>query len=279
MTWHLAVGSFGPGAAGRAKHRPVALALCLTVMTAACAPAADRTPAPASPVAQTVPTEAAVTERAPYPAAETPGATVLTEGTSAADATAWVQAQVGATTMVLVDDWKAANDSGQPASSVKENLGVSGNALHIQPSALARAQQPWSIDLAYGISAPEPNDYVGFDRDLPQQQNWSGTDHILIDVDPSQAPGVAMVFQFWEASGEVWRYTAPLSSVVKGEPLTVPLDTQHFQRAEWSTRVNDAIDLGAIDSYGVYVGHTGPGKAGNLTLGAIAAYRAATPTP
>jgi hypothetical protein len=198
---------------------------------------------------------------------------------SPADAVAWVQSQVGSPAVVLVDDWKAANDSGQPESYVKENLAANGNTMRIQPSALARAQQPWSIDLAYGISALDPNDYVGFDRDLPQAQDWSGTDHIVIDVDASQAPEVALVFQFWEASGEVWRHTALLSSLAKGEPLTVPLDTQHFQRAEWSTRANDAIDLGAINTYGVYVGHTGPGRAGVVTLGAIAAYQGSSPTP
>jgi hypothetical protein len=283
MTWHIAIHPFRTAApTGRGQHRPIALALWLTMLAAGCSPVADLTPAPASPAAQTAPSEAGAGVVAPYPApgsilgAPAPGTNA--EGTPV-DPAAWVRAQVSPAESVLIDDWKAANDSGQPESLVKENLAVSGNALRIEPSTLQRAQQPWSIDLAYGISAAAPNDYVGFDRDLPQQQNWSGADHVLIDVDASRAPGVALVFQFWEASGEVWRHTASLSSLVPGEPLRVPLDSQHFERAGWSARVNDVIDLDAIDTFGVYVGHTGPGRAGNLTLGALAAYRGAPPTP
>jgi len=226
-------------------------------------------------------TQEGTTESTPYPAPQTtvgePEPTELTEGTPV-DAAAW-SSQVAGTTVVLVDDWKAANDSGDPESYVDVNRAVSDNAMTIQTSTLERPQQAWSIDLAYGISAPAPNDYVGFDRDLPQLQDWSAADQALIDVDATRAPGVTFVFQFWEASGEVWRYSVPVTDLAAGEPLTVALDSQHFERAAWSTRDNDAIDLGAIKTYGVYVGHTGPGRAGSITLGAIAVHGATSPTP
>jgi hypothetical protein len=252
MTWPLARDSVGPDVAGRARYRSAELTLCAGLFAAACSPAANGTPAPDTSLAATA--------------------------TAPADAAAWAQSQVGAGNVVLIDDWKAANDSGHPQSKLQKNLAVPGNTLRIQPSALARPQQPWSIDLAYGISVSSPDDYVGFDRDLPVPQDWRGTDHVLIDVDARRAPGVALVFQFWEASGEVWRHTAQPSSLANGEPLRIPLDTQSFQRATWSTLANGAIDLGAINSYGIYIGHTGAGRAGVVTLGAITAYKAAAPT-
>ncbi len=122
MTWHLAPDPLEPRALGRGRHQPLALILCLSVMLAACSPAVERMSVPASPVAQTVPTQVTATERAPYAAPETtvgmPAPTTLTEGTRG-DPAAWLRSQVGATTVVLVDDWKAANDSGQPESVVK----------------------------------------------------------------------------------------------------------------------------------------------------------------
>ena len=256
---------------------PLALGLGLLVACSPVAPALS-TPEP-SPASETAPATGMAYPPVGEPASATAAAYPPAAENAPADALAWAQAQVGSGAVVLVDDWKAANDSGDPESAVSENVATNANTMGLRPSTLARPQQPWSVDMAYGITSPEPNDYVGFDRDLPRAQDWSRADHMLVDVDGRQAADVTMVVQFWEASGEVWRHSARLSSLPAGEPLRVPLNSQYFERAPWSTRANDAIDLDAVNSYGVYVGHTGPGRAGVVTLGAIAVYQGTPPTP
>jgi hypothetical protein len=68
-----------------------------------------------------------------------------------------------------------------------------------------------------------------------------------------------LVIQFRESSGEVWRYLTNLSTFGVKD-LRLPLNKATFHWADWSTQENGRIDLGAIDHYGIYVGHDGLGS-------------------
>ncbi|MEO8340799.1 MAG: hypothetical protein ABI604_13970, partial [Nitrospirota bacterium] len=87
------------------------------------------------------------------------------------------------------------------------------------------------------------------------------------------APGVDVVFQFREGSGEVWRYEGALPAAVGGTMVSVMFDGGAFKWADWSTTSNGQIDLAVVDQYGVYVGHKGTGKTGVAQVGPIVLLR------
>jgi len=109
----------------------------------------------------------------------------------------------------------------------------------------------------YEIKSPAPADYAGFERAFPAQ-DWRGHSTFRIWV-KSDGSSMNLVIQFRESSGEVWRYLTNLSTFGVKD-LRLPLNKATFHWADWSTQENGRIDLGAIDHYGIYVGHDGLGS-------------------
>jgi hypothetical protein len=170
----------------------------------------------------------------------------------------------------IVEDWGSFEDVAAVEAAISRNLGQGDNemTLDLEAEEMGAALGTW-LALTYDIGAAEPHDFVGFDRTLDAQADWSGAGSIAVWLDPSEAPGTDFVLQWREGSGEVWRYQGPLAAVSPGEPLVLPLSTDYFARADWSTTANEQIDLGDVNQYGLYVGHAGPGATGTLRVGPV----------
>jgi hypothetical protein len=173
----------------------------------------------------------------------------------------------------IVEDWEDYATVDQVEDTISRNLGIGDNLMDLTLERSDGQTLPPGqvLAVAYDITSSAPDDFVGFNRDLGAAADWSGGTALAIWIDGSQAPDVDVVLQFRETSGEVWRSQQPLPSM--GQPLVLPLDTDTFQRTDWSASVNDQIDLGAIDQYGLYVGHTGPGRSGAAKFGPIVLVR------
>ena len=269
------------------RRAPIAAALlaALALLMVACSTdGGDRPPAapatePSEPV-DGLATQAASgdagaepTEGAASVATTAPGADDL--GASDADLAASLAELAGADSATLVEDWAAYATADEVEGAIGRNLGMGANAmtLTLQTSGLAPDLEASTVDIAYAIGAAAPHDFVGFDRRLEAPADWTGARAVALWIDAAGAPGADLVFQFREGSGEVWRYQGSMPEASAGEPVLLALDAERFSWATWSRESNGAIDLEAIDQYGVYVGHAGPGLDGVLLLGPIAVVR------
>lgn len=177
------------------------------------------------------------------------------------------------TVVATVEDWLAFGDAAAVEATIERNLGA-GTANTMTLTLLDLTGSPGGqggLGIDYEIGEDAPDDFVGFNRTLDEIQDWRGATHLALWVEPGSATTPDLVFQFRETSGEVWRYTGPLGGLRSDVPLMLPLAADTFTRADWSTEANGEIDLDAIDQYGIYIGHVGPGITGTLNIGVIGA--------
>jgi hypothetical protein len=179
----------------------------------------------------------------------------------------------GADVVAVVEDWQALSDTAAAEAAIERNLGAgTANTMTLallDPWAAPGGQGGLAID--YQIGEEVPDDFVGFNRTLAPAQDWREATHLAVWADPGSTTAVELVVQFREASGEVWRYKVPAVGIPVDGLLLLPLDTRTFTWADWSTTENGEIDLAAINQYGIYVGHVGPGLTGTLNIGVIGA--------
>lgn len=221
------------------------------VVSATTVPAAPLAPAPA--LATAVPAAPAGAGTPQAPAVVVPGADVV----------------------AVVENWQALSDTASVEAAIERNLGAGAtNTMTLallDPWAAPGGQGGLAID--YWIGEEAPDDFVGFNRSLASAQDWREATHLGVWADPGSTSIVELVVQFKEASGEVWRYQGPAGDIPVDGLLLLPLDASTFTWADWSTTENGEIDLAAINQYGVYIGHVGPGVVGTLSIGALAAVR------
>ncbi len=259
-----------------AKWRPytLALTLALGVMSSACTPEDDVAPSVpeiseqpgGSTSAPTIEVETAATAN---------DASESSDSNATADNEAELADLAGAASVTLVEDWAALASADEVEDTITRNLGVGDNAMALSLDA-DQASAPLDGDVlvvTYDILESPPHDFVGFNRDLDSPADWSGASAIAMWVGETTDADVNIVFQFRELSGEVWRHQGPMPTSDGDTPVVLPLDPATFTRANWSTTENGTLDLDEIDQYGVYVGHTGPGKSGVVHLGPIALLR------
>lgn len=114
-----------------------------------------------------------------------------------------------------------------------------------------------AIAFWFNIRNPFPDDYSGFERNLPAPQDWSAYSHLCLWVE-NDGSIYEMVMQFGERSREVWKHMATLST--GAQEICLPLSENTFYIAEWSPSENGQIDLEAINYYGIYVHRSRPGS-------------------
>lgn len=276
-----------PRRAVASRRAPIAAALlaALVLLVVACSTDAGDRPSPAPATEPSAPVDGLAapgtagddgvepTDGAASAATTAPGAD--DRGAIDADLAASLAKLAGADSATLVEDWAAFATADDVEGAIGRNLGMGANAmtLTLQASGLAPDLEASAVNIAYAIGADAPHDFVGFDRRLDAPADWTGARAVALWIDAAGAPGADLVFQFREGSGEVWRYQGSMPEATAGEPVLLALDAERFAWATWSREANGAIDLEAIDQYGVYVGHAGPGLDGVLMLGPIAIVR------
>jgi len=267
----------------------LALALVLGTMSAACgsddegvpvAPeatdlASGPTSAPADEVGPAATSEVDVSGTADVSGRVDVSGTVDDSGppTATGDIAARLAELTGADAVTVVEDWGAFSDTDEVEATISRNLGMGENAMVLALDADDASGLPDGarfLGLSFDVDEAAPHDFVGFNRSLDEPADWSGASAVALWVDGTDAAEVNLVFQFLERSGEAWRYEGPMPNGGAGSPLVLPLDSDTFAWANWSTEENGTIDAGSIDQYGVYVGHTGPGRSGVVRLGPIA---------
>lgn len=266
----------------RASWRPLSMAVALALATVSGACAADDEAAPSMPEVSEYPGEPSSDGTdAVESAATTIGATAtalavsMGQSNDATDLAAELAELAGADSVTAVEYWAPFADVDEVEAAITRNLGVGDNAMTLtlgKADVSAPLQGPGLL-LTYDIPEAPPHDFVGFNRDLDGLADWSGASAVALWVGHARPASVNLVFQFRERSGEVWRHEGPMPALDSGAPLMLPLDTATFEWANWSTEENGTMDLGAIDQYGLYLGHTGPGRAGIVHLGPIALVR------
>lgn len=178
----------------------------------------------------------------------------------------------------VVEDWTGYADDAALADTFSVNLGWSENTLDLY---LTEAEDFYGgesgITAHYVITAPLPNDYVGFERDLEVMEDWSGYTHLALRVDPapSNRPG-RLVIQWYEATGEVWTNATPLADIAGDGPvmLRIPLTGEAWTWADWSDKRNQKIDLKMVTRFGLFIGHGGPTE-GTIRFGPLQVIRTA----
>lgn len=261
-----------------------ALAIGLGLLTTSCAssdgnvepgPAVSDQPTDAS----TAPQAASTTDTTAPVATDggsTAGATsVESAATGDADRAAELAAMAGAASVTVVEDWAKYASANEVEATIDRNLGMGDNTMDLTLTPASGNALPAGnvLGLTYAIGEAAPNDFVGFNRSLDAPADWSGAKGVAFWADGSAAPGVDVVFQFREGSGEVWRYEGAMPAAVGGALVSVMFDGGAFKWADWSTTGNGQIDLAVVDQYGVYVGHQGTGKTGVARVGPIVLLR------
>lgn len=108
------------------------------------------------------------------------------------------------------------------------------------------------------------NDYVGIERNLAAPLDWSGYSAICFWLDNPDFEGF-IIFQFKELGSEAWKYQAPLQPGTVGE-ICLALNDDVF--AIDSEKLNNIMDLTAVDNYAIYLGEGGV-TAGTVYIDAI----------
>ncbi len=168
--------------------------------------------------------------------------------------------------VVPVETWSDYADIAAFESAIRRVVTSDANDMR-----LAFAHDPFfagddgaALAIAYHIGAPPPNDYVGFQRDLDPPADWRGWGAASFFAWGDPVDRGQVIFQLRETSGELWRSVVPLPPVAGGV-LRFAFDS--LELAPSSPRGNGELDLGAVDQYGIEIGHAGPGVSGTLTLG------------
>lgn len=275
-------------AAARRPSIALSLLAALGTLASACGSAGEERPPSSPPTEASTPPDAPTME--PTAAADSSAASTASASTASPGGAGAVETEAGtdlasamarlagAEEATLVEDWSAFGDVDAVEGAIGRNLGMGENALALRLVPAASPLAPGAqLELAYEIGAAAPHDFVGFDRSLDAPADWSGARAVALWVASEEATEVEVVFQFREASGEVWRHqgampAAAISSAGDGM-VVLPFDPETFAWASWSREENGTIDLEDVDQYGVYVGHTGPGRSGAVRLGPIAVVR------
>jgi hypothetical protein len=220
------------------------------------------------------------TEQAPAQGAEASTtiaalASEVAPSAPAADRAVALAALADVPSVTVVEDWATFQSADEIENTITRNLGMGDNSMDLSLDAAGGDTMPpgGALMLTYRIGASAPHDFVGFNRDLDTVADWSGATAVAFWVAATSAPDVNVVFQFREHSGEVWRHAGAMPAPRAGAPLVVGVDKDAFLWADWSTTENGEIDLAAVDQYGFYVGHQGPGKSGTVRLGPIVLVR------
>lgn len=192
-------------------------------------------------------------------------------GAQTGDRAAELAEAAGTASVMVIEDWDAFGSADEVEDTIERNLGMGDTTMDLSLETSAGGDLPAGtvLVMAYDIQADAPHDFVGFDRDLDDEADWQAASEVVIWLDGAQATGVNAVFQFREASGEVWRFEGPMPE--DGSPLRIALDAETFRWADWSTTENGEIDLDTVNRYGLYVGHQGPGLSGMVRFGPIVA--------
>lgn len=268
-----------------ARHPIAVLVCCLAAGLASGACATDGGQATPLPGGDGQPT-AHMAEQATEPVADRvvepsapPTPSTPTDGERVSDAAggraAMLARMAGVPSVTIVEDWAAMGGADAIERAISRNLGQGENTMVLSTITPAGAALPSGgvLALTYDIRAPAPDDFVGFNRDLGAPADWSGASAIAVWVDGSAAADANLVLQFRERSGEVWRHAGPMPAAGGDAPLVLSFDKDTFDRTDWSTADNDAIDVDAVDQYGLYVGHIGPGTSGVVQFGPIVVMR------
>lgn len=196
-----------------------------------------------------------------------------TRGTAAStSAAASSTAAVGAGAALVIEDWSGYADDDALVDAYSFNTAVPDNDLELQISSDGAPGVSTGVTAVYSITAPAPNDYVGFDRALGTAEDWSPYTHLAVQVEPGDRSASQLVVQWHEASGEVWRHRTQFADIPADGKLLIPLTADAWEWADWSDERNQALDLDAVVYFGVYMGHNGPG-AGSVKLGTIEVVR------
>lgn len=206
-------------------------------------------------------------------AAASGGAATAQAGTGGGSATARASAPAaGRPDRLVVEDWSGYADDDALAEAYSFNTAVPDNSLELRLEPSLIAGGPVGAVAAYSITVPAPNDYAGFDLGLAPVQDWSGYTHLSIVAEPSEKSARQLVLQWHETSGEVWRHRTQFEDIPTDGPLLIPLTADAWEWADWSARDNQKLDLGAVERYGLFIGHAGPGG-GTVKLGPIEVVR------
>jgi hypothetical protein len=250
-----------------------ALVLTAGLLVAACSgPSAPVAVETAYPALDQLPTSALPQEPYPEPGPADSGVEPAADRAGALAALADVAA------VDIVEDWSVFGTAEEVEAVITRNLGMGENVmlLTLEPADSAALPSGSALAVTYDIGEEDPHDFVGFNRDRLDQlapASWAGATGVGLWLEPHGTVDVHVVFQFREASGEVWRAEVPVPAAGGGSPLVLPLDEETFRWAPWSTTENGRIDLDAIDQYGLYVGHRGPDQAGVVRFGPLVLLR------
>ena len=172
----------------------------------------------------------------------------------------------------MIEDWSGYADDDALVDAYSFNTAVPDNDLELQIRSDGAPGVSTGVTAVYSITAPAPNDYVGFDRALGTAEDWSPYTHLAVQVEPGDRTKSQLVVQWHEASGEVWRHRTQFADIPADGKLLIPLTADAWEWADWSDERNQALDLDAVVQFGVYMGHNGPG-AGSVKLGTIEVVR------
>lgn len=179
------------------------------------------------------------------------------------------------TATLVVEDWTPYDGDADLAGAYSVNLGWADNTLDL--ALLGADEGPGGLEgmvASYGITAPAPNDYVGFERDLDAMSDWSSYTHLVLRATAEPRGPGRLVVQWYEATGEVWTHAVPLADLPADGVLMIPLTADAWTWAEWSDKRNQKMDPQMATRYGVFIGHAGP-AAGTVTFGPLEVVRVA----
>jgi hypothetical protein len=207
------------------------------------------------------------------PSADGGGAGDLTEPTAALSspaaaitAGAPTDAPVAPAGDLIVEDWGRFETAAALESAATVNVGWADNSLELDSIRVPDGER--GVELGVVITAPPPNDYVGFEWPLAAIQDWRGYAHLDVPVTVVGSPQGALVVQWYETSGEVWRHRAPLPGASQPEVVRIPLAADDWEWADWSASVDGVMDPSAVSRVGLFVGHAGP-TAGAVRVGTL----------
>ncbi len=166
-----------------------------------------------------------------------------------------------------VESWSRYADIDAFTSAVRIVLGNPANDIRLaftDAPSITGPEGTTALSIRYRVASPAPDDYVGFVRDLDPPVDWRGWGGVTFFAAIDGELRGPVVFRFREVSGEVWQAVAPLGAAGHG---ALHFDLRGLEPAPQSPRTNGQVGLGAIDQYGIEIGHAGPGLAGTLLLG------------
>jgi hypothetical protein len=180
---------------------------------------------------------------------------------------------VGELPPAIVEDWNRFDDTAALLDAFSVNEGWADNTINLRLiSAGTGLGQGKAVTLDFDITAAEPNNYVGFEWDLSDRQDWRKYDALELEIageiGDAHSPQTQLVIQWHEISGEVWRHRETLDNALASARLSVPLAPEAWEWADWSEYRDLVMNPETVTRMGVFVGHAGP-TTGHLELGTI----------